>query len=121
MVNMNKLPAERRAQVVTALVEGCSIRSTVRMTGVAKNTIVKLLAEVGRACAEYQHNKLVSLSCTKLQLDEIWSFCYSKQKNVPADKEGVFGYGDVWTWVAIDAWTKLVPSWHVGSRDLCDA
>jgi IS1 family transposase len=118
---MNKLPFAKRIQVVTALVEGCSIRSTVRMTGVAKNTIVKLLAEVGTACARYQHDKLRNLNCRRLQLDEIWSFVYAKAKNVPEEKQGEFGVGDVWTWVAIDAETKLCPSWLVASRDLCDA
>jgi IS1 family transposase len=118
---MNKLTTEKRIQVVTALVEGCSIRTTVRLTGVAKNTIVKLLAEVGTACARYQHDKLRNLKCQRLQLDEIWSFCYAKEKNVPDEHKGEFGYGDVWTWTAIDADTKLIPCWLVGSRDGCHA
>lgn len=114
---MNKLNNERRAQVVAALVEGNSIRATVRMTGVAKNTIVKLLEDLGTACAEYQDEAFRNLTCKRLQADEIWSFCYAKQKNVSPEHQGVFGYGDVWTWVAIDAETKLVPCWHVGRRD----
>jgi len=118
---MNKLPLENRVAVISALVEGCSIRSTVRMTGVAKNTIVKLLEEVGTACAKYQHDKLTNLPCRRLQLDEIWSFCYAKEKNVPDALKGQFGYGDVWTWVAIDAETKLIPCWLVGLRDSCCA
>jgi len=118
---MNKLTSEKQAQVVTALVEGNSIRATVRMTGVAKNTIVKLLAEVGRTCAEYQDKAFRNLPCKRIQCDEIWSFCYAKEKNVPQDKKGVFGYGDVWTFTAICADTKLVPSWHIGRRDLGDA
>lgn len=97
--------------------EGNSIRSTVRITGAAKNTVTKLLVDVGRACAEYQDKTLVNLPCKRLQCDEIWSFCHSKQKNVPEDKRGEFGYGDVWTWTAICADTKLVPSWLVSSRD----
>jgi IS1 family transposase len=113
---MNKLSPERQAQVIAALVEGNSIRATVRMTGVAKNTIVKLLVDVGRACAEYQDRTLHNLSCKSIQCDEIWSFCYSKQKNVPEDKKGRFGYGDVWTWTALDADTKLIVSWLVADR-----
>lgn len=113
---MNKLNDSKRAQVIAALVEGNSIRATVRMTGVAKNTIVKLLADVGKACAEYQDKALRNLPCKNVQCDEIWSFCYAKEKNVPEDKKGRFGYGDVWTWTAIDADTKLIPSWLVSDR-----
>ena len=104
--------------MIAALVEGNSIRATVRMTGVAKNTIVKLLVDIGKACAEYQDKTLRNLPCQKVQCDEIWSFCYSKEKNVPEDKKGRFGYGDVWTWTAIDADTKLVPHglWQIGAR-----
>lgn len=114
--NMNKLKSDKQAQVIAALVEGNSIRATVRMTGVAKNTIIKLLVSVGKACAQYQDKTLRNLTCKKVQCDEIWSFCYSKEKNVPKDKKGRFGYGDVWTWTAIDADTKLVPSWLVADR-----
>src|SRR6266851_4884036 len=114
---MNRLSNVKRIQVVAALVEGNSIRATVRMTGVAKNTIVKLLADLGEACAQYQDKVLRSLPCRRLQCDEIWSFVYAKEKNVPVEKQGVFGFGDVWTWVAIDADTKLVPCWHHGRRD----
>ena len=117
LVSMNKITNEKRSQVIASLVEGNSIRATVRMTGVAKNTITKLLAEVGAACSEYQDKVFRNLKCKRLQCDEIWSFCYSKQKNVPADKQGELGYGDVWTWTAIDADTKLVPCWLVGWRD----
>jgi IS1 family transposase len=113
---MNKLDTKRRAQVIAALVEGCSIRATVRMTGVAKNTIIKLLEDVGTACSNYQDEKLRNLDCRLLQLDEIWSFCHSKQKNVAPANHGVLGYGDVWTWTAIEQETKLVPCWHVGGR-----
>ncbi len=121
MVSMNKLSDERRAQVVSCLVEGMSIRGTVRVTGVAKNTIVKLLANLGQACADYQDGVLTNLSTKRVECDEIWSFCHSKQKNVPEEHQGEFGYGDVWTWVAIDADTKLVPSWLVGERTTIDA
>lgn len=118
---MNKLPLEKRVQILKSLSEGCSMRSTARMAGVSINTVVKLLIDAGKACAQYQHDKLRGLSCKRLQLDEIWSFVYAKAKNVPDDKQGDVGYGDVWTWTAIDAESKLIPSWLVGSRDLCDA
>ena len=117
IVSMNILTKEKRIQVLRTLVEGNSIRATVRITGVAKNTVVKLLCDVGRACEDYQNKVLVNLSCRKIQVDEIWSFCYAKDKNVPERLQGRFGYGDVWTWVAIDADTKLVPAWLVGSRN----
>jgi IS1 family transposase len=114
---MNKLSTKRRAAIIAALVEGNSIRATGRMTGSTKDTVIKLLREVGRACAEYQDRVFQNLPCKRLQADEIWNFCYSKQKNIPAGKEGVWGYGDVYTWTAIDADTKLVPCWHLGRRD----
>jgi len=117
IVSMNILSNAKRVQVLAALVEGNSIRATVRMTGVAKNTIVKLLADVGQACENYQNKVMVNLPCKRIQVDEIWSFCYAKQKNVPEQFDGQFGYGDVWTWVALDADTKLVPTWLVGGRD----
>jgi IS1 family transposase len=117
---MNKLSRELQVQVVKALVEGNGINGIVRMTGVAKNTILKLLRDVGAACLEYQDENLRNLKLSRIQCDEIWEFCYAKEKNVPEDKQGKFGYGDVWTFVAIDADTKLVPCWHVGTRDaLC--
>ena len=100
------------------MVEGNSLRATARMTDTAINTVVKLLVDVGQACAEYQNQTLRNLSCVRLQCDEIWSFCYAKGKNVPEDKRGQFGYGDVWTWTAICADSKLVPSWLVGTRDI---
>jgi len=114
---MNQLTNERRTQVIKCLCEGLGIRATVRMTGVAKNTIVKLLAEVGEACSKYQDKTLRNLSCKKIQCDEIWSFCYAKDKNVPHDKRGQFGFGDVWTWTALCADTKLIVSWRVGDRN----
>jgi IS1 family transposase len=113
----NVLSDTDRAAVVAALVEGCSIRATARMTGVARNTVTKLLLDLAEVCAAYSNAKLVNLPCRRLQVDEIWEFCYAKAKNVPASKRGVFGFGDVWTFCAIDADTKLVPSWLVGLRD----
>jgi len=113
---MNRLTVEKRVQVISALVEGNSLRSTVRMTGIAMNTIQKLLADLGTACAEYQDKAMRNLKCKHIQCDEIWQFCYAKEKNVPVEKRGQFGYGDVWTWVALDADTKLVPSFTIGTR-----
>jgi len=118
---MNRLSTEQRARIVGCLVEGMSIRATVRVTGAAKNTVVKLLVDLGAACAEYQDAALTNLPCRTVECDEIWSYCYSKQKNVPAEHVGTFGYGDVWTWTAICADTKLVPSWLVGERTVDDA
>jgi IS1 family transposase len=118
---MNRLTIEKRAQIVGSLVEGNSIRGTVRMTGAAKNTVTKLLVDLGAACAEYQDRVLRDLPCTTLECDEIWAYCYSKQKNVPEEHKGEHGYGDVWTWTAICADTKLVPSWLVGERTVDDA
>jgi IS1 family transposase len=114
---MNKLNRETQVQVIKSLIEGNSIRATVRLTGAAKDTVTKLLVAVGSACADYQDRTLRNIKAKRIQCDEIWSFVYAKEKNVPADKKGHFGYGDTWTWVAIDADTKLVPSFMVGNRD----
>jgi IS1 family transposase len=114
---MNKLDVKKRAQILACLVEGNSIRATVRMTGAAKNTVVKLLADVGAACAAYQDKTLRNLPCKRLQCDEIWSFVYAKAKNVATAKAAPEGAGDAWTWTAIDADTKLVAAWMVGPRD----
>jgi IS1 family transposase len=121
MVSMNRLTTEKRAQIIGALVEGNSIRATVRMTGAAKNTVTKLLCDLGQACVAYQDEHLRDLPCTTLQCDEIWSFCHAKAKNVPDRYKGTFGYGDVWTFTAICADTKLVPSFLVGERNAQDA
>ena len=114
---MNKLSTEKRIQVVSALVEGVSINAIVRMTGVSKNTILKLLSDLGNACAIYQNKVFRNLKCRHIQVDEIWTFCFAKRKNLRPQYQNVFGYGDVYTWVAVDADTKLVPSWVVGRRD----
>ncbi len=114
---MNILSLEEKTKVITALVEGNSIRATCRMTGIAKGTITHLLESVGKACADYQDVILRDLSCKHIQCDEIWAYCYAKGKNVPEQYKDQFGYGDVWTWVAIDSDSKIVPSWCVGLRD----
>jgi IS1 family transposase len=118
---MNRLSRAERATIIRALVEGNSIRSTARMTGAARNTITTLLVQLGTACAAYQDRTLRFLTSTRIECDEIWAFCYAKARNVPEDKRGEWGYGDVWTWTAIDPDTKLVPSWLVGMRDVPDA
>jgi IS1 family transposase len=112
--DMNKLSTADRVRVIAALVEGNSIRSTVRMTGIAKNTVVKLLADVGTACHYYHRTHVKNVKASRIQCDEIWSFVGAKQKNV--DK-GAQGYGDIWTWTAIDADSKLVVSYMLGTRD----
>ena len=117
MVSMNRLDPTRRAQVVRCVVEGNSIRSTVRMTGVAKNTIVKLLVELGAACSEYQDRVMRNLPCQRIQCDDVWAFVGCKQKNVTPEKAQASVCGDVWTWTAIDAETKLIPCWLIGQRD----
>jgi IS1 family transposase len=114
---MNKLSTQKRVAVISALVEGMSIRSVVRMTGVSKNTVVKLLEDIGHACAVYQDKIFRDLNCKRIECDEIWSFVHAKEGHLPKELQGVFGYGDVYTWVAIDAETKLVPCWNVGRRD----
>ena len=113
---MNKLTQAKRVQVVAALVEGNSIRATCRMTGVCKKAVTKLLVDLGTSCARYQDEHLRHLPCKRIQCDEIWSFCYAKEKNVPEELKGKLGFGDVWTWVAIDADTKLIVSYPVGGR-----
>src|SRR5580658_9377021 len=117
-VSMNRTNTVKRAQVIRCLIEGCSISSTVRMTGVTKVTILKLLVELGAACADFLNEVMVDLNCQRIQVDEIWSFVGCKQKNVTEKKierDGICG--DVWTWTAIDADTKLVIGWLVGQRD----
>lgn len=114
---MNRLDSKRRAQIVAALVEGNSIRATCRMTGAAKGTVLKLLADLGTAAKGYQDEALRDLKCRRIQCDEIWSFCYAKDKNLPEDMRGQAGVGSIWTWTALCADTKLVPAFHVGTRD----
>jgi len=113
---MNKLGLKERAQILGCLVEGNSIRATCRMTGAAKGTVIKLLADVGDACKRYHDAHVFMLESKRIQCDEIWSFCGMKEKNVPEDMKGVFGIGDVWTWTAIDADSKLIVSYMIGDR-----
>jgi len=115
---MNRLDTKTRRQIVAALVEGCSIRSICRMTGVAKGTVLKLVRDLGEACSDYQDKTLRGLRCERVQCDEIWSFCYAKDRNVPRSMEGQPGVGSVWTFTAIDADSKLMLSYFVGDRDM---
>lgn len=114
---MNRLSLQDRARILGCLVEGNSMRATSRLVDVSINTVTKLLVDVGQACAGFQDTALRNLPCRRIQCDEVWSFCYAKAKNVPPNLKGVLGYGDVYTWTAIDADTKLIPSWLVGRRD----
>jgi IS1 family transposase len=114
---MNKLPSEKRAQALQMMAEGISLRAATRLTGISRTTLLKLLEDAGQAFSEYQDRVLVNLPCKRVQVDEAWAFCYAKQKNVPTAKAAPEGAGDIWTWVGIDADTKLVASWHVGNRD----
>lgn len=115
---MNRLDISKRAQILGMLVEGNSLRATSRMADVSINTVTKLLVDAGCGAAEYQYKTLRDLPCKRVLVDEIWAFCYAKKKNVAAAKAAPDGAGDVWTWTAICADTKLVPSWMVGSRDV---
>lgn len=118
---MNRLSTKDRAAIIRALVEGNSLRSTTRITGHSINTVSKLLADLGRVCAEYQDRVLVDLPASRIECDEIWAFCYAKARNVPDEHRDEWGYGDVWTWVALDPDSKLVCAWLVGRRDGQDA
>lgn len=114
---MNKLDRKTRAQILHLLCEGQSIRAITRLTGSSKNTVAKLLVEAGHACAAYQDKALRNLTCKRVQMDEIWSFVYAKNDNVKDAKKAPATAGDVWTWTAIDADTKLIVSWLLGARD----
>lgn len=114
---MNKLNIEKRAQILHLLVEGNSMRATFRIADVSINTVTKLLVDVGTACAAYQDQAIRKIKSKRVQCDEIWSFCYSKEKNVAPEDKAILGHGDAYTWTAIDADSKLAISWLVGSRD----
>lgn len=114
---MKQLTKEQRVAVIRCLVEGCSIRSTTRITKVSKNTIQKLTRELGEKVLEFQDGMFRNLNCERVQCDEIWNFCYAKEKNVPDKMKGLPGVGSMWTWTAMDAQTKLIFSWKLGARD----
>ena len=114
---MNTLSLQKRAQILGLLVEGNSMRAITRLVGCSINTVTALLIDVGQACSAYQDKAMRNLPSKRIQCDEIWSFCYSKEKNVSAEDKGVLGHGDVYTWTSICPDTKLVPSFMVGKRD----
>lgn len=114
---MNKLPVKQRAQILNMLVEGSSMRSVSRITGVSINTVSKLLIDAGTACAKYHYEHVNNVKASRIQCDEIWSICYAKQKNVESAKAAPEEAGDVWTWTALDADSKLIVSYLVGGRD----
>jgi IS1 family transposase len=113
---MNKLDTKARVQILTMLCEGSSMRSVSRVTGVSFNTVVKLLVDAGKLCAAFHDERVRNVKSQRVQCDEIWSFSYAKAKNVSRAKAAPEGAGDVWTWTAIDADSKLIISWHVGDR-----
>jgi IS1 family transposase len=118
---MNKLPLETRAQILNLLVEGSSLRSISRIVDVSINTVTKLLVDAGTVAAAYHDQNVRGLQTRRLQCDEIWSFCYAKQKNVEKAKAAPENAGDVWTWTALDAESKMIVSWEVGNRDAVSA
>lgn len=114
---MNKLSLAKRAQIIGMLVEGNSLRATSRMSSVAYNTVLKLVVDIGKAAEEYQDKAFRNLPCKRIQVDEIWSFCYAKAKNVRRAIKAPLEAGNVWTWTSIDPDSRLVPCWHVGTRE----
>jgi IS1 family transposase len=118
---MNKLATDERAKILNCLIEGCSMRSTSRLTGAAKKTVERLLVSAGTACAAYMDKAMRNLPCKVLQVDEIWSFIGCKERNLPEPLRGSLDYGDSWTWVCIDAESKLIPAFYVGKREAVDA
>jgi IS1 family transposase len=114
---MNKLPSVKRAQILGMMAEGVSLRAIARLTGASKNTLAKLVEDAGQAFSEYQDWAFRDLPCKRVQVDEIWSFVHCKQKNVARAKSAPPEAGDIWTWTALCADTKLIPSFHVGHRD----
>jgi IS1 family transposase len=118
---MKRLTREKQTQVISALIEGNSIRATARMMNVSKGTVLKLQVEAGYVSADYQDKTFHGLTCKRVQCDEVWAFCYAKEKNAPQEKKGRFGYGGVWTWTGIDGQTKLIPCFTIGNRDAVSA
>lgn len=116
-MDMNRLSTERRARILACLCEGNSVRATCRLLDCSKDAVLKLVVDAGTACADHHDAHVRGVTSKRVQVDEIWSFVHAKAKNVPQEKRGEFGYGDVWTWTAIDADSKLMIAWHVGRRD----
>ncbi len=121
MGSMKTLSRDQRCAVIRCLCDGVSIAATTRITGVAKNTIQKLTIDLGEAVIAYQDNVLRGITCKRIQCDEIWNFCWAKEKNLPDEMRGMPGVGSMWTWTAMDAQTKLIISWRLGARDAANA
>lgn len=117
MLGMNKLPVAKRAQILSMLCEGSSMRSVSRVVDVSINTVAKLLADAGEACAGFHDKAVRGVKAKRIQCDEIWAFCYAKQRNVATAKAAPDQAGDIWTWTALDADSKLIVSYLVGGRD----
>lgn len=113
---MKRLPFEKRCQLLQLLVEGNSLRGISRILGISINTVLKFVVDMGQCAREYQNLTFQNLPCRRIQVDEIWSFCYARKKNLPDNLKYRLGYGDLWTWIAMDPDTKLVPCWMVGDR-----
>ena len=118
---MNRLPLDKRARILHLLVQGYSIQATTRIMAVSKNTVAKLLSDAGSQCLDFQDEVLRDLPCKRLRCGKIWSISYGQRPNAPEDKKGQPGNGDVWTWTALCADTKIVPCWHIGQRTTADA
>jgi IS1 family transposase len=114
---MNKLPDQKRIHILSMLVEGSSLRSITRVADVSINTVTKLLVDAGRACTAFHDQKVTNVTAKRVQCDEIWSFCYTKQANVAEAKRKDLAWGDIWTWTGIESQSKLIISWLVGGRD----
>ncbi len=114
---MNRLTLEKRTQIIGLLVEGNSLRATSRLADVSINTVTKLLVDVGTACQKYHDEHVLNVASKRVQCDEIWSFIYAKDKNLPEKLQGKYGVGSIWTWTALDADSKLMISWLIGNRD----
>src|ERR1700733_9160971 len=119
--DMNRLDSKKREQIISAIIEGCSIRSVVRMTGVAKKTVMRLLLEIGAVAADYQYQVFRNLNCQRIQVDECWAFVGAKQKNLTEENRANGAIGDIWLWAAIDADSKLVATWLLGDRSASTA
>jgi IS1 family transposase len=118
---MNKMSHEKRCAVIRCLVDGNSVRATCRITGASKNAVQRLTKEIGKACLKFQNKMLRNLNTKRIECDEVWNFCYAKDKNVPDEMRGMPGVGSMWTWTAIDAESKLIISWRLGARDAANA
>ena len=118
---MNQLGTEKRTQIISCLIEGNSVRATARLTGFCKDTILKLLCDIGPVCARFHDAVARNLPCKRLEVDELWCFCHAKDRNVPDELMGKHGVGSVWTWVSMDTDSKFVVNWRVGNRTIDDA